>query len=100
MELCNAAQSYFIKNDREMNDTELGFPAGVRSSNLCQEIGQVAYVFSDKTGTLTQNVMSLKRLSIGGRKYGKLVAGVRGFTGNDDMLQARKVGAAAAIDSL
>merc|ERR1740121_3203032 len=58
MEWCNSFQTYFIKNDQKMYYKELNppFPAGVRSSNLCQELGQVSYIFSDKTGTLTQNV--------------------------------------------
>merc|ERR1719399_1152756 len=56
MEICNAAQSHFIRNDKKMYYRGLpgGFPAVVRNSNLCQELGQVNYVFSDKTGTLTQ----------------------------------------------
>jgi len=75
LEVCNAAQSYFIKNDLRMYHKDEDFdniPAGVRASNLCQEIGQVKYIFSDKTGTLTQNVMELKRLSVKGKKYGSM----------------------------
>lgn len=68
MEFCNYFQSYFIKNDKKMyykdpSDTE-GFAARARSSNLCQELGQVAYLFSDKTGTLTRNIMELKKVYI------------------------------------
>jgi magnesium-transporting ATPase (P-type) len=35
---------------------------------------QVEYVFSDKTGTLTQNVMKFKRCAVGGQVYGEISA--------------------------
>ncbi len=34
-----------------------------------EELGQVEFIFSDKTGTLTQNVMEFKSCSIGNSKY-------------------------------
>ena len=41
-----------------------------QSSNLNEELGQIEYVFSDKTGTLTCNVMEFKKFSAGKRSYG------------------------------
>ena len=45
-------------------------PALARTSNLNEELGQVKYIFSDKTGTLTQNQMVFKKCSVDGIKYG------------------------------
>lgn len=47
------------------NDT----PASTVTSNLNDELGQVKYVFSDKTGTLTQNVMQFHQMSVAGTIY-------------------------------
>jgi phospholipid-transporting ATPase len=59
----------FINNDLEMYHVETDTPACARTSNLNEELGQVKYVFSDKTGTLTQNVMEFQQCSVGGTIY-------------------------------
>jgi P-type E1-E2 ATPase len=46
-------------------------PTRAESSNLNEELGTVHFVFSDKTGTLTQNVMEFKKFSAGNLSYGK-----------------------------
>ncbi|PFH33753.1 cation-transporting atpase family protein [Besnoitia besnoiti] len=51
--------SIFIMRDRKMKDTL------VRTSTLPEELGRIDFLFSDKTGTLTQNEMRFKRLHIG-----------------------------------
>ena len=45
-------------------------PAMARTSNLNEELGMVKYVFTDKTGTLTQNVMVFRKCTVAGTKYG------------------------------
>ena len=47
--------------------------AMVQSSNLNEELGQINYIFSDKTGTLTCNIMDFKKLSVCGKSYGEKV---------------------------
>ncbi|EGG17651.1 P-type ATPase [Cavenderia fasciculata] len=71
MEFVKVFQAYFINNDQEMYYKENDTPALARTSNLNEELGQVEYVFSDKTGTLTQNKMEFKRCTIAGVIYGQ-----------------------------
>ncbi|CAN6283189.1 unnamed protein product [Urochloa humidicola] len=60
----------FINNDIHMYHAESDTPALARTSNLNEELGQVEYIFSDKTGTLTRNLMEFFKCSIGGQMYG------------------------------
>jgi phospholipid-transporting ATPase len=55
-----------------------GIECRVQSSNLNEELGQIDYVFSDKTGTLTCNEMRFKYLIVGSEIYGKR----RGYNGD------------------
>ncbi|KUF96537.1 Proteasome subunit alpha type [Phytophthora nicotianae] len=50
-------QSYFMNNDLEMYHEDTDTPCQVRTMSLNEELGQIDYIFSDKTGTLTCNIM-------------------------------------------
>ncbi|KAM8925890.1 phospholipid-transporting ATPase IK isoform 2-T2 [Lycaon pictus] len=60
----------FINWDVQMYYEPQDKPAKARSTSLNDQLGQVEYVFSDKTGTLTQNIMTFKKCCIGGVIYG------------------------------
>ncbi|NWS63999.1 AT8B3 ATPase, partial [Chunga burmeisteri] len=62
--------SFFINWDLEMYYAVKDIPAKARSTSLNDQLGQIEYIFSDKTGTLTQNIMSFKKCCINGTIYG------------------------------
>eukprot|EP00043_Microstomoeca_roanoka_P007675 m.74086 g.74086 ORF g.74086 m.74086 type:complete len:1280 (-) comp13926_c0_seq1:27-3866(-) len=65
MELQKLAGSLLIKWDIHMYDPETNEPALARTSDLMEDVGQINYVFADKTGTLTENEMVFKHCNIG-----------------------------------
>ncbi|XP_044737082.1 probable phospholipid-transporting ATPase IA isoform X2 [Chrysoperla carnea] len=69
LEIVRFIQAIFINMDLQMYHEETDTPAMARTSNLNEELGQVKYIFSDKTGTLTQNIMVFKKCAIGGVQY-------------------------------
>ncbi|XP_050457015.1 probable phospholipid-transporting ATPase IA isoform X6 [Cataglyphis hispanica] len=69
LEVVRFVQATFINMDIEMYHAETDTPAMARTSNLNEELGMVNYIFTDKTGTLTKNVMEFKRCSVGGKLY-------------------------------
>uniref|UniRef100_A0A8C0C175 Phospholipid-transporting ATPase n=1 Tax=Buteo japonicus TaxID=224669 RepID=A0A8C0C175_9AVES len=61
--------SYFLTWDEEMFDEDTGEGPLVNTSDLNEELGQIEYVFTDKTGTLTENNMEFVECCIEGHVY-------------------------------
>lgn len=47
--------------------------AKARTTTLNEELGQIQYIFSDKTGTLTKNIMTFNKCSVNGISYGDVI---------------------------
>ena len=62
-------QAHLINSDLDIYYDRTDTPAICRTSSLVEELGQIEYIFSDKTGTLTCNMMEFKQCSIGGIQY-------------------------------
>eukprot|EP01147_Barroeca_monosierra_P001442 gene1442-4602_t len=65
MELQKMAGFLLIRWDIDMYDPIHDEPALARTSDLMEDVGQISYVFADKTGTLTENEMVFKYCNIG-----------------------------------
>ncbi|KAM7396885.1 hypothetical protein PAMP_019890 [Pampus punctatissimus] len=70
VEVLRLGHSYFINWDQRMFYSQTDTAAEARTTTLNEELGQVEFIFSDKTGTLTQNIMVFSKCSINGQTYG------------------------------
>lgn len=69
MELVRVGQAFFMSRDNRMYDEASNARFQCRALNINEDLGQIKYVFSDKTGTLTENKMEFQCASIGGIDY-------------------------------
>ncbi|XP_027343914.1 phospholipid-transporting ATPase 1-like [Abrus precatorius] len=69
MELVRVGQAYFMIGDNRMYDETTKSRFQCRALNINEDLGQIKYVFSDKTGTLTENKMEFQCASIWGVDY-------------------------------
>ncbi|XP_048358974.1 phospholipid-transporting ATPase IC [Sphaerodactylus townsendi] len=71
VEVIRLGQSYFINWDLQMYYPEKDTAAKARTTTLNEQLGQIHYIFTDKTGTLTQNIMAFKKCCINGQTFGE-----------------------------
>merc|ERR1712227_889205 len=69
VEMIRLGQSLFINWDLGMYYEPRDQAAVARSTTLNEDLGQIKYIFSDKTGTLTQNIMEYIKATIAGTVY-------------------------------
>ncbi|KIJ30028.1 hypothetical protein M422DRAFT_36734 [Sphaerobolus stellatus SS14] len=69
MEVVKYQQAQLINSDLDMYYAPTDTPALCRTSSLVEELGQIEYVFSDKTGTLTRNEKEFRIACIAGVSY-------------------------------
>lgn len=69
IELCKILQVFHIHNNSDLYDNQTNKRTECRAMNITEELGQVQHIFSDKTGTLTENKMLFRKCTVNGADY-------------------------------
>ncbi|CRG99765.1 P-type ATPase, putative [Plasmodium relictum] len=94
-EVVRLLQGYLINWDKDMYSERTGRHALSKAGQLLEEMGNVTHIYSDKTGTLTQNVMQLQNIGLGNN-------GIYGFYDfsniKDNILKNRRLNGRENVD--
>lgn len=66
--------AWFMERDMEMYDEKKDQGTEVKNMSIVEDLGQLNYIFTDKTGTLTCNEMEFKSMIIGEQIFGQKLA--------------------------
>ncbi|KAF9630321.1 phospholipid-translocating P-type ATPase [Lasiodiplodia theobromae] len=69
LEVIKINQMNSINRDLELYHAASDTPVRCNTDTIIDDLGQIGYVFSDKTGTLTENDMRLRKLNIAGTSW-------------------------------
>lgn len=105
MSIVRYFQSKFMNYDLDMYYETTDTPATVRTMTLNEELGQISHIFSDKTGTLTCNIMDFRKMCIAGISYGqgiteigKVAWKLQGREISPEVLRADELAKACSVD--
>jgi phospholipid-translocating ATPase len=70
LDICKYIYALWIRNDRQMFDIATAQRPLVNNTSVIEDLGAIEYIFSDKTGTMTQNEMKLKKVGVRQWYYG------------------------------
>ncbi|OHT00518.1 Phospholipid-transporting ATPase 2 [Tritrichomonas foetus] len=70
IDICKFIYGFWISHDLHLIDKNKRIKPLVNNSSVIEDLGAIEYMFVDKTGTLTENVMKFKKLAVESQIYG------------------------------